>query len=263
MDRLPVIHDATPDRELFPAGFGRGFDPDARPPGGFAAAAVSQPAAFPAALLVPRSEWQARIAERKARKSGLYDLLRREKLPAKDQASLPYCWAYATTHCFEMARCRTGQPYVALSACSVGGPIVHYRRVGGFGNDALERIADVGAVPESAWPDHALDPRLDTPESRALAADFRAVEWVVPGADGGDMLEQVVSLLLNDVPGSGGYNWWGHQVALVDVDWVDGDIALVDRNQWQGYGDDNYFKLQGRRMVPDDACFPLVAEATV
>jgi hypothetical protein len=47
----------------------------------------------------------------------------------------------------------------------------------------------------------------------------------------------------------------------VEVIWLDGTIALRIRNQWEGWGDQNFGILQGSRMLADDFVAPRVAMA--
>lgn len=252
---LPTIDDATRPDALFRPEFGRGFDPDTRPDEGFAAAAPA--AEFPRALLVPRSEWQARIEERD--RLGLTARARCAEagVPSKDQGSTNYCWAYSPTYCVEVLRTLMGLPHVALSAASVGGPVTNYRNVGGFGNRALEWISEAGIVPESLWPNRAIDRRYATEAARRRALDYRVTDWIVPRT-----YDECVSLVLRDLPVSVGYNWWRHQVTWVDLAWRDGQAWPVIRNSWgEGWGESGYSIIEGRRATPDDACAPLVAVA--
>lgn len=252
-----IINDSTPAEIHSPHECGRGLDLSGRPRG-YAYGGIAEP--FPDALLIPESEWQARIEERKAKKRTRRDQIEAAKLPAKNQARLNYCWVFSPVHCVEILRLMQNQPMISLSPVSVGGPLTGFRNVGGYGPDALKFIAEHGVCPSSAWPDQALDPRYYTPENKALAEKERVTEWweLEPGN-----LQQLISCLLreNTGPVSGGYDWWSHQVTLTDVDWRDGEPVIVIRNQWQGWGNDNFAVLQGPRMMPADAVCPRVATA--
>jgi hypothetical protein len=83
-----IINDETPDRLLYPTNRGRGLDLSARPEG-FAYGGTAEP--FPDSMLIPKSEWQARIQEMEERKSRLSDLCRDAGLKCKDQAQTNYC----------------------------------------------------------------------------------------------------------------------------------------------------------------------------
>lgn len=255
-----IIHDTTPEEHFIIDGLGRGLDLSERTGEGYAG--VADP--FPAELLIPRSEWQARIEERVARKTQLSDLMKQAGLKSKNQGQLNYCWVYAPTHCVEIVRMKQNQPQIALSAASVGGQITGYRNVGGWGKTALQWIANKGVAPESAWPDRSLNSRLATSATAEMALGNRVQEWteLEPGN-----LDQLVSMLLWDNPVAIGLAWWSHEITAVDPIWLDGTIAIRGRNQWwpdgvHPWGDDNYFTLQGSRMLPDDAVAPRVAMAS-
>lgn len=85
-----VIDDSTSESLLLgPPGFGKGLDLSGRGAGGFAYGAAADP--FPASLVIPRSEWQARIEERKAKGLTLRNLCDKAKLPPMNQAQTNYC----------------------------------------------------------------------------------------------------------------------------------------------------------------------------
>ena len=86
---------------------------------------------FPAELLIPESEWQARIQEMEERKSRVSDLIIQAGLPSHDQDGVPYCWIHGPTGAMEALRVIQGQPMVALSATSSGCIIKNFRSEGG------------------------------------------------------------------------------------------------------------------------------------
>src|SRR5690348_3395278 len=93
-----VIDDAYQVPEvLVPGGMGRGLDYASRTAEGYGAAAEP----FPTSLLIPRSEWQARIQEMEEQKSRLSDIITQSGLPPKNQQSTNYCWVNSPTHCIE------------------------------------------------------------------------------------------------------------------------------------------------------------------
>ena len=253
-----IIHDSTPSHLIFPPGYTTGLDLSERPEG-FAYAGTAEP--FPQELLIPRSEWQARIQEREETKTRLSDLCDRHGVKVKDQQQTNYCWVNAPTHCVEIVRAIQNQRHVELSAASVGAQLTDYRNIGGWGKQALEFIASNGVVPVSLWPVNAISRQYATDAAKAEAKRFAVDEWweLEPRN-----LDQVVSCLLQPVPIpiAVGYNWWGHEVTLVDAAWVDGTIALRFDNSWgESYGTKGRGILQGNRMLPDDAVAPRTTKA--
>src|SRR5512135_3181123 len=116
MMTVHIIDDSTPDRLLFPRFFGRGYDPSLKTADGYRGVADS----FPASMLIPRAEWQARIEERVALKAQLSDLCDQANLPCLNQEQTNYCWCNGPTYCSEVVRAIQGQWVVPLSPASVG-----------------------------------------------------------------------------------------------------------------------------------------------
>lgn len=253
-----IIDDSTTADRLLHFG-GKGLDLSSR--GMMTAAEAYQGVAdpFPAELIIPRSEWRARIQEMEEQKSRLSDLILQAGLPCKDQERTNYCWANATSHAVEIARALQNEPQVILSAASVGAQITGYRNVSGYGRQALQFIGAHGVVPESRWPKNAISRQYATPDNLALAQDYRQSAWWVLDESNFD---QIVSCLLRRIPVAVGLAWWGHEVTYYDAAWVDGTIAIRFRNSWgMAWGDKGFATLQGRRMLPDDAVAPRAAVA--
>lgn len=218
--------------------------------------------AFPKELLIPRSEWQARIKEIEETKTRLSDIANRRNLPCKDQGQTNYCWINAPTYAMEQLRVAQGQKMVILSAASGGAKIKGFRNVGGWGQEALEFIAENGLVPQDRWPMNAIVRQYDTDENWKLAKKYRCLEWwsLDPNND-----DELISCLLRRWPVAVGYNWWGHEVTAVDAVWLDGTHAGRIRNSWTmnwpTQGAMGYGILQGRKLTPDDAVVPRSARA--
>ena len=85
-----IFNDETPAASFdAPEGMSCGLDLGLRGPGEFEYGEFANP--FPKELLIPRSEWQARIQEMEEQKSRISDLIRLKKLPHKDQNGTNYC----------------------------------------------------------------------------------------------------------------------------------------------------------------------------
>lgn len=173
------------------------------------------------------------------------------------------CWANGPTHVFEVKRLLQNEPVVILSPASVAAQITGGRNVGGWGRDALEWIAEHGIVPVDSWPANSRDLRLATDENKQKALEYRADVWfeLEPGN-----LDEQVSCLLQDLPYSPGFNWWGHQVSAFDAVWLDGAVAILHRNSWgmdwPQAGAGGWTILQGRRALADDAVAVVTARAS-
>jgi len=256
-DAEPIINDDGMANTAEPPGCKRGLDLSARGPGEYEYGAAADP--FPAEWLVPRHEWQARIQEMEERKSRLSDICTLANLPYQDQNGLNYCWIASPAYALRVMRCLQNQPDIALSHASGGAQIKNFRNVGGWGKEALEWIASKGLNADSDWPANSLNKKYLTAENKAKALLNRVVEWneLAPRN-----IDQAVSVLFRRMPLPAGFNWWSHEVTLIDPVWLDGDIAFRFRNQWQGYGVNGYGIIQGSRMRFDDGVTPRTAYAS-
>lgn len=253
-----IINDSTPLGVIVPDTHSTGLSlPPRRASmtGEEAYEGVAQP--FPAELLIPRSEWQARIQELEATETGLDKLSIRASLPCHDQDGIPYCWIHGPTHCMEIIRVVQNEPVVLLSATSVGCKIKNFRKQGGWGKEGLQYISDNGVCTQSDWPENKLDRQYDKPAAWEEAKKYEAMEWWVLRDRN---LDELVSCLLRRIPVAGGYNWWSHEISNVAPVWLDGTVAIRIRNSWgMGWGDNGFSILQGNKMLPDDAVAPRVA----
>jgi hypothetical protein len=138
--------------------------------------------------LIPRSEWDDRIADMERTKSRISDLMIQGGLKSLDQNGTNYCWANGPTTAVEAIRCVAGQPYVKLSPASVAAPIKNYRNQGGWGSEALEYIVEHGICTVDLWPANAIS-RQYFDGSRPRSAN----DLPVPADSGGRGLQLVVA----------------------------------------------------------------------
>jgi hypothetical protein len=253
-----VIGDDTPDRILFPNGSSCGLAlPRSRiESDAYAYTGIAEP--FPANLLIPEQDWQGMIQEQEATKSTIRHLTDQAGLPYKRQARTLYCWINAPVYAVETLRVIQNQEMVILSPASAGAQIKRFRNVGGWGKEGLEWIVEHGVCPVDIWPANAIDRKYLTEEAVEASERYKVTEWweLKPRN-----MRELVSCLLHRIPVAVGYDWWGHEVTAVGVVWLDGRIALLIRNSWEGWGDNGYGVLQGKRMIPDDAVAPRVVLA--
>jgi hypothetical protein len=250
-----VINDTTSYGELLPGNRGRGLELGLRGPEGYAGSAEP----FPTDLIIPKSEWQARIQEREERKATIWHRATAAGWKVKDQQQTNYCWINAPTAAVELIRLLQHDEPVVLSPASAGAQITNYRNVGGWGKEGLEWIQTHGLVPVSLWPANAISKQYATESNKQVALSYRQIEWWELAVRS---LDQLVSCLLRGYPVAVGYNWWGHEVTACDPVWVDGAVAIRIANSWgEAWGDKGFGVIQGNRMLPDDACSPRTAVA--
>ena len=121
--------------------------------------------------------------------------------------------------------------------------------------EGLKFLVANGAIPDSLWPTNAIDRKCATPANIARGLDFRVKRWIECRPRN---INELMSMLLRRTPGAGGFNWWGHEVSLIDALWLDGAPAMRIRNQWITWNGAQQFGfgiLRGSKMLPDDMVF--------
>lgn len=233
-----------------PVGMSKGYEGMHRR--GFSASPLT---VMPDSFLIDRSEWEDRAAEKEKTQSRLSDLINYKKLPPKNQQQTNYCWCTAPVGAYETLRLFMNEPMVEFSNASIGGPITGYKNVGGFGEDALNYMVNHGVVPSANWPNNTISKKYFTPANQQLAMANRVTEWwkLEP-----NHIEQTASCVLQNIPVPVGYDWWGHEVYVVDLLFQNGQPCFRIRNSW---GDIPEFPygfgvLSGKKVIPNDAVAP-------
>jgi hypothetical protein len=223
--------------------------------------------------------WPELLAEQEAKQSSLWHIRNRRgpnggPIPYLDQGRYGYCWAHSAVHALMLQRAVANQPYVPLSAFSVAGPIKNGRNEGAWAALAFDRMMTHGVAPQSLWPQGNASPSLWTPSTAIEAAKNRISEgWWDAGKHPGLRnlsIEQVFTLLIDNVPTPVEFNWWTHSVlGLRFVDTkrtankrdIHNRYALDILNSWVNYGDNGVGRITGQRMRPDSAVALTVAFA--
>lgn len=253
-----VIDDSTPVDALVLDGVGRGYverDYALHPAEMFAAPTDIQ--------VIPRSEWSARIAERKNLGVGLRFV--RERMNdgkphvSLDQNGQGYCWAYSGAHANMYSRAQAGMSYARLSAHAVACKVKGFRDEGGWCGLSAEFLAKNGCPTTDLWPEKSMSRSYDTAGTWEAAKRYRVSEQVVDLTravyDRNLSFDLVVSLLLVQIPVQVDFNWWSHSVCAIDVDELEpGSFALLIQNSWSdSWAERGLGWLRGNRSIPDGA----------
>lgn len=182
--------------------------------------------------IIPQSEWPQRLADKRASRSNLSDIVLQgnfgQPIPAQDQNGKGYCWAHSTTGAVRTSRAVQKLPFVELSAYSVACIIKGYRDEGGWCGESLKFLVENGVAPASKWPLRSMSQSNNTPEMRQEAAKYKVTEGFydlgAPIWNQKLTFEQLVTCLILNLPCACDFNWWGHSVEGLDA--VDGAAAF-------------------------------------
>lgn len=216
---------------------------------------------------IPESEWADRIREKVAAQSQLSDICKRNGYQMLDQNGRGYCWMHSGTGAVQALRARMNLPSVGLSAYAGACVIKQYRDEGGWGAQGLDFLCERGIPSEAFWPQRSVSRSNDRPETWANAALHKVLFgfWDAAQAqyDRDLTRQQVATLLLNNVPVIGDFNWWGHSVCLLDLVLLpSGQVGVRIANSWgTSWSDGGYGVLDQTKCWPDGATAPVAIVA--
>lgn len=178
--------------------------------------------------LIPQSEWSARIADKVAQKSQLSDIRMTGNggamIPSRDQNGKGYCWAHSGTSAHLLVRAVNNLPYADLSAYGIACQIKNFRDEGGWGAQGVDWQIANGVPTSKTWPQQSMSRNNVNDAMKADAAAHKILAgWIDLAAAQYDRkltFDQVITLLLSNVPVVVDYNWWSHSVCAADA--VDG-----------------------------------------
>jgi len=269
---ISIIGDSTNNDILFPKGMGRGYD-ESQVDTNLLPKMQSMFGDAPGQLkVIPESEWDARFEEQEALQSSLEHVRMRgnygKMIDALDQNGQGYCWAYSTTGAVMILRAVANLPHVRLSGHAVGCQIKNYRDEGGWNGLSAEFAGAKGIPSIKYWPEKSMSRSNDTPEMRANSLEHLVTEdWSdqsVAVYDRNLTREQVATLLFNNIPVMGDFNWWSHSVLLLRWYRIGrGNWGPKLLNSWtNGWEDNGMSVLEGRKAIPDGAAALRVTGAT-
>ena len=250
LKRTPVL-DKFEKEDMNPEGFGKGYvgrDYGAEPLG------FARPQ-FPQEFYVPSNEWIERIEDLDANKAQVIDHRWERGFKSLDQGSTNYCWCAGPTGGYHYLRAMAGLPHVDMSTAAVAAVVKNYRNVGAWAGDALQYMEKYGSVPQSLWPQAAIDRKYDTDQVRRTRDQYKVLEsFDLPDKS----FHALVSSLLRGFPTTVGYQYWSHLVLAVGLT-VHGsdpesDVGVIIQNSWSdNWKDRGTAVLMREKATPDEA----------
>lgn len=219
--------------------------------------------------LVPWQEMPALIAEKVSKKTLTSDI--RLAMPGGpftnlDQGNSNYCWAYASVHALMICRMLSSLPTVYLSGHAVGYKIKGGRNQGGWSAHSAEFIMRNGVPSVNAWPAQSWSASLNNETTWNEAKKYRFAEGFIdldsPHYDRDLSFQQVLTLLIWNIPCPVDFNWQGHAVCAVDPVDAFPNLPATDPNRygvrilnsWKNWGDRGMGVYVKSRARPDNAC---------
>jgi hypothetical protein len=223
--------------------------------------------------LIPESEWDARFEEQEALQSSLEHVRMRgdhgKMIDALDQNGQGFCWAYSTTGAVMMLRAVANLPCVRLSGHAIGCQIKNFQDEGGWNGLSAEWVVKNGVPSVQYWKEKSMSRSNLTHDMTANALEHRVTEdWSdqsVAVYDRNLTREQLATLLFNNIPVMGDFNFWSHSVLLLRWYRIGrGNWGPKLLNSWtNGWEDNGMSTLEGRKALPDGATALRVTGATV
>jgi hypothetical protein len=173
----------------------------------------------------PRNDWAKLIQEGEADQSFLSHIRRKNgpeggHIPALDQNSQGFCWAYSAHACVMLWRAKMGLSPVRLSAHGVACIIKGFKDEGGWAALSADYIAKNGCFDVEHWPEKSMSRSNDNAAARASMAAYKVDgEWRDLAAsvyDANFSEEQSYGLLFARIPQQNDFNWWSHSVCIMD-----------------------------------------------
>lgn len=171
-----------------------------------------------------------------------------------NQNGLPYCWAWGLAASIMDARAREGKPTKVLAPVSLGFT-VNWANRGNYLESAIRGATGRGICEAEYVPDpfsRAYKGYRPGWEENALLYRL-AEQWDVDNRSTSAMIQHSISVLSTGTPLYVAYNWWGHALECVAVEWDESqpnNLVWVLRNS---HNESDVIELTGSRGVPSEA----------
>lgn len=206
-------------------------------------------------LLVDPADYKEVIADCHARETfPLYHQQTHGFAPGWNQNGLGYCWAFGVTMAVMDARAVAGKPPVLLRPTSLG-ELVNWRNAGYYCNRAIAHVREYGIASAEFVPDPlSINPRTFEDGWQEDRLNYKASEWWdVAWNSRAGVLQQCLSILRTGSPLYVAFNWWGHALECVGLEWDESEYLNVVWLLRNSHAEQDLIELTGTRGVPDEA----------
>lgn len=190
---------------------------------------------MPANMLIPRVEWAERIEEQERKGLRLIDRCESTGLFRLNQSPSWYCWTYAAVIAAMARLVQQNETPRLLTPESVAGPIMNYRKQGGWCSLALDYMMEHGIADANAWPwqSHSqANKRQYFEPSRDNAAQTKVLEaWDI------QTFEEKMSCLIRGIPLGSCYNREGHARASISPYYDGRNFGCIDNDSYSTSSD--------------------------
>jgi len=185
-----------------------------------------------------------------ARASGMTPFA--DNLDAFSQGATKYCWAYGLAMCLEALRPMENQAYRRLGPASLG-RIVGWKNRGNYLSSAIRGAMERGIARADLVPDGTLSPRNFGDGWQDDALNHKPHEFTDTDRSSEKfMAQQCASLLVAGLPLYLAFNWWGHAIAGMGVEWDEREKHNLRWVNWNSHGDGR-IEMTGSPGVPSEA----------
>lgn len=210
---------------------------------------------YPQMLIDPKDYKDAILEAHRLKVMPMYRVLEtwRKVNPRWNQNGLPWCWTWGCTGAFMTTRAGEKKKTVIFAPNSLGW-LVNWEARGFFIDETAAGLRERGVASAAFVPDFlSRNPRTFKAgwEEDAFKNRFTSDLYDTDNSSVARMIQHCVTLLCSGISLYIAYDWWGHALECVGVNWNDnGVLDWVDSNS---HNEDQLLLIQGTRGVPSEA----------
>ena len=175
-----------------------------------------------------------------------------------NQNGIGYCWTWSGTACMMDCRASEAKETTILSPVSMGW-LVNWKDRGNYLGSYIKGARETGVAPASYIPgginSHLRKPNEFQDGWEDARASFKLNEVWDTNTRNGDrqVIQQCATILVKGKPIYIAYNWWGHALELVGMEWDESEKNNVVWKIRNSHNEDDLIELTGDKGVPDEA----------